>query len=206
MAGTRIIDYSMSKTEGFYAGIISWERADGNTGRIFADVKISESHKFMSNVTDQTLEDGSSIHEHVIPQQPQVTLQLMETNSAFGSRSSGDFSGSQQLFDKLYNLWETAETLTITTQHKQYRDMVITNMPILHTAPYKNSLQISIDLKRLEFTKLETIKYESDDVGTEKAASENINGGRCMMQEPSEDFAYRFTTAYRESMSGGGGR
>lgn len=196
MAGTTLIDYAVSKAQGFFVGLISWNMDDekgagktsladkivnaitgGNTGRIFADVKVSESHRFQSNVTDQTLEDGSVINEHVIPQQPQVTLQIEETNNTMGARLSGGFYGPQQTFDKLVQLWENAVPLTITTQHKQYKNMVIANMPILHRAPYRNALQVSIDLRQLRFAQMEVVSYKGKTAGLTKAASSNVSGG-----------------------------
>lgn len=196
MAGTTLIDYAVSKAQGFFVGLISWNMDDekgagktsladkivnaitgGNTGRIFADVKVSESHRFQSNVTDQTLEDGSVINEHVIPQQPKVTLQIEETNNTMGARLSGGFYGPQQTFDKLVQLWENAVPLTITTQHKQYKNMVIANMPILHRAPYRNALQVSIDLRQLRFAQMEVVSYKGKTAGLTKAASSNVSGG-----------------------------
>ena len=197
MAGTTLIDYAVNKAQGFFVGLISWNMDDekgsgktsladkivnaitgGNTGRIFADVKVSESHRFQSNVTDQTLEDGSVINEHVIPQQPQVTLQIEETNNTMGARLSGGFYGPQQTFDKLVQLWENAVPLTITTQHKQYKNMVIANMPILHRAPYRNALQVSIDLRQLRFAQMEVVSYKGKTAGLTKAASANVSGGQ----------------------------
>lgn len=203
MAGTTLIDYAVNKVQGMFVGLISWNMDDinkgsakdsfadqlvnkitgGNTGRIFADVKISEVHRYMSNVTDQTLEDGSAVNEHVIPQQPQVTLQIEETNNTLGARLSGGFFGPQQTFDKLVELWENSVPLTITTQHKQYTDMVISNMPILHRAPYRNALQISVDLKKLRFAKMETVSYKGKTEGLTKAASSATSGG---MQKATE--------------------
>lgn len=197
MPGTTLIDYTVSKVQGFFVGLISWDmnqvkkrgakdnivlqtldKALGtNIGRIFADVKISESHRYMSNVTDQTLEDGASINEHVIPQPPQVTLQIEETNNTLGSRFSGGFYGPQQTFDKLVELWENSVPLTVTTQHKQYQNMVIVNMPMLHRAPYRNALQISIDLKQLRFAKMETVEYKGKTTALTKASSTEVSRG-----------------------------
>lgn len=201
MAGTTLIDYALSKVQGIFVGLISWDEEDlsgvkeeersktnvlnklvnkaleTNKGRIFADVKISESHRFTSNITDQTLEDGSSIHEHVIPELPTVTLQIEETNNTLASKFSGGYFGPQQTFDKLVELWKNAVPLTITTQHKQYKNMVISNMPILHRAPYLNALQITVDLKQLEFVHLETVVYEGKTEDITMAASEEKSGG-----------------------------
>lgn len=203
MAGTTLIDYAVNKVQGFFTGLISWNMDDinppkegekepqdsfatkllnkitgENTGRIFADVKVSESHRFMSNITEQTMEDGSVVAEHVIPQPANVTLQIEETNNTLGARLSGGFFGPQQTFDKLVQLWENSVPLTITTQHKQYTNMVIANMPILHRAPYRNALQISIDLKQLRFVKLQTVAYKGKTEGINKAASAAVSAGR----------------------------
>ena len=151
-----------------------------NMGRIFADVKVSESHRFQSNVTEQTMEDGIAVHEHVIPQQQQVTLQREETNNTTGSRLIGGSFGPQQTFDKLVELWENSVPLTITTQHKQYTEMVIANMPMVHRAPYRNALQINIDLRKLNFAKLETVSYKGKTAGTTKSASKEVAGGQQM--------------------------
>lgn len=204
MASTTLIDYAVNKFNGTFSGLISWNAdlltgdnmtasdyidsvlnwiGGGNIGRIFADVKVSESHRFQSNVTDQTLEDGSSIHEHVIPMPEQVTIQIEETNNTVGSRFSGGFFGPQQTFDKLVELWRKCVPLTITTQHKQYKNMAIVNMPILHRAPYRNALQITIDLKKLEFTSLQTFSFKGATSGLTKAANQGISAGRQTMRD-----------------------
>ena len=154
-----------------------------NIGRIFADVKISEAHRFMANVTEQTMEDGSVVSEHVILQPEQVTLQIEETNNTFGSRFAGGFYGPQQTFDKLVELWQNAVPLRITTQHKQYQDMVIANMPMLHRAPYRNALQINVDLKKLRFAKMEVVSYKGKTAGITKSASAQVAGGFTKAQE-----------------------
>lgn len=199
MVSTTLIDYAVNKFNGTIYGLISWNAdlltgskktaidyidsilnwvGGGNIGRIFADVKVNETHKFQSTITDQTLEDGSSVHEHVIPMPEEVTIQIEETNNTVGSRFVGGFFGPQQTFDKLTELWKKAVPLTITTQHKQYTNMVIANMPILHRAPYRNALQITIDLKKLEFTSLQTFSFKGKTAGLTKAANAGQSLGR----------------------------
>jgi hypothetical protein len=64
--------------------------------------------------------------------------------------------------------------------------MVIANMPFIHRAPYKNALQITIDLRKLEFTKLEVVAYKGKTAGLTKAASLNVSSGlqKTMTMEP----------------------
>lgn len=197
MVSSTLIDYAVNKFNATFSGLISWNASllttESNTlsdyidqalnyiggvniGRIFADVKVSESHRLQSTVTEQTMEDGSVVSEHVIPMPEQVTIQIEETNNTVGSRFFGGFFGPQQTFDKLMELWKKSIPLTITTQHKQYKNMVIVNMPILHRAPYRNSLQITIDLKKLQFRGMQTFSFKALG-GLGKAAQSQISGG-----------------------------
>ena len=86
--------------------------------------------------------------------------------------------GTGSTFAKLKELAEKRITLTITTQHHIYENMVIKNMPILHRAPYRNALQVSCDLIQLNFSKIQTYSYKAGNVGTMKSAMGNVSSGR----------------------------
>ena len=167
--------------------LISWESHDGvEAGSINVDVKVSEAHKFSNDVTVQTMEDGSVTDEHVINNPMEVSIQFEETNNtvlAGGILGSAAFGvpwmkfGPGNTFNILKTLAEYKVTLTITTQHAIYKDMVIKNMPVLHRAPYRNALQVSCDLVQLNFSKESTFSYKATSEGLQKAVSSNISGG-----------------------------
>jgi len=181
-------DWEYVEENGFY-GLVE-------KGSINVDVRISETHKYQNNVVTQTMEDGSVIDEHVINKPVELSLQFEETNNTalanglLGSVSIqnqiGQFSpwlksklgGPVSTFEKLTQLAVRKVPLTITTQHAIYTDMVIKNMPIIHSAPYRGRLQVAFDVVQLNFSKTKTFTYSAKEKGTQKAASENVNSGQ----------------------------
>ena len=156
-------------------GIISWTRNDKiGSGQIYADVKVSETHQFRNEITEQTMEDGSVVDEHVINKPIVISIQIYETNYT-GNPAS--------VFEKLVKIWEAKALLTLTTQHKIYQNMVISNMPITHRAPTKNSLSISCDMKQITFSKISTFQYVSKIKDVEMSASETVQGGPQQLQD-----------------------
>ena len=169
--------------------LITWNTYNGiAAGSINVDVRVSETHKLSNDVTQQTMENGSVISEHVINNPVELSLQFTETNNtsivngALASLSNFNFLSNTKLgpmstFEKLTKLAEKKVPLTITTQHKIYNNMVIKNMPIMHRAPYRNSLQVACDLKQLNFSKPSFFTYVANELGISKAITPNENGG-----------------------------
>ena len=147
------------------------------------DVKKSETHNYNSSVTEQALENGSIVSEHVVQKPLTVSLEFVETNNTVAARSTylrNEFNSQldrKTTFDKLVEIWENKSVCQIITEHKIYNNMVLTAAPIKHQAPFKASLSISCDFKQLNFAQPITTIYvgKSDDLT--KAASATQNGG-----------------------------
>lgn len=162
--------------------LISWDATTSVApGEIYAEVKIGEYHKYSNDVTENAMEDGSIIDEHIISKPIELTLQIQETNSAKMLTAFGLGTKNLDTFEQLVKLCENKVELTITTEHKQYKHMIIKNMPIAHKAPYKDTLDISIDLIQLNFSNLQSSLYKAIDKATSMAALPTINAG---MQQP----------------------
>ena len=167
--------------------LISWDSNNGvEAGSINVDVKITEAHKFSNDVTTQTMEDGSIIDEHIINNPMEVSIQFEETNNtimAGGILGSASFKpswlklGPASTFEKLKQLSEKKVPLTITTQHAIYENMIIKNMPILHSAPYRNRIQVACDLVQLNYSQLQVTAYKAITKAISKAASSTVSGG-----------------------------
>lgn len=171
----------------FRPALISWDSYNGvEGGSINVDVKITEAHKFSNDVTLQTMEDGSIIDEHVINNPMEVSLQFEETNNTIfsgGILGSTSFKpswmkfGPASTFEKLKQLSENKVPLTITTQHNIYENMIIKNMPILHSAPYRNRIQVACDLVQLNFATLQITSFKAITKAISKAVSSTVSGG-----------------------------
>lgn len=147
------------------------------TKTITPDVKKSETHNYKSNVTQQAVEDGSIIAEHIIQQPISITLSFEETNNTVGARFAMGLYGPQKTFDNLVEIWEKKCVCEIITEHKIYENMVIQNIPIQHRAPYRNSIIVTCDFTQLNFTKSQRAVYVGKDAGLTKSASQTKSGG-----------------------------
>lgn len=152
-----------------------------NANEIIPDVRKSETHKYSSDVTEYAVEDGTILSQHVIQKPAEVNLQFNETN---GGKVQGDSSiSNSEMFDKLLEIWEKKIPVSIVTEQKEYKNMVITNMPIMHKQPYKGALQIMVDFIELKETKTQTSQYRGSSVSVDKAASQMEEGGQQTVQE-----------------------
>lgn len=154
-------------------------------GDIYADVKMSENHTRKTDVTKHTLENGVKISDHAIIQPKEATITFAVTNTGWtniiGTRA-------QEIFDKLEKISETQEPVTVTTEHKVYDNIILTNVRMLHSSPYKGSLQIACDMEQLNFAAYEVIKTQnvlSSLGGIDKSASSAVNAGKQQVKQTS---------------------
>lgn len=100
--------------------------AKGNS--YYMDVTFKETHTFTNEITQNPVQEGAYINDHVY-QQPITFMWDIGMSDCLGSVISGQFSSSAgrsvSAFEVLESLWESATILTITTSFKQYTDMLI---------------------------------------------------------------------------------
>lgn len=152
-------------------------------GEIMADIKVSEDHTRKNDVTQTTLESGAVIADHVIIHPRVLSINFGVTNTGWTSLLE---SRSQEIFDKLDNISRTQELVTVTTEHYSYTNMMISNVRMLHSAPYKGSLQIACDFEELNFADLQVIKNAnvvSQEGGIGKSLTNTVNAGKQQVQK-----------------------
>ena len=175
--------------------LISWEEPGIEQGSSFVKKKIfgaaneinpdvlkSEAHQFQSEVTQNVMETGSIVAEHIIQKPIRVTLTFEMTNGTLGGRMNtsiqglaGKLLGFELTFDKLVKIWEQKIECTISTFHKKYENMVIENMPIVHKAPYKGAYKVSCDFVKLNKKYLGIMSAKEE--GTAQSAMTTQEGG-----------------------------
>lgn len=146
---------------------------------ITPDVKKLERHSFSSSISENVLESGAIVAEHVIQHPVRVSVQFEQTNNSLGSRYQSeisDFLGFSTVFDKLVELWEKKIECTVITQHKKYENMVIESMPIVHRSPYRGAYQVMAEFKQIKKRKI-FAAYAAKDKGTSKSSMQTAEGG-----------------------------
>lgn len=170
---------------GFIAGNVTsyFQELVGIVQTVKPDVRKSETHKYRSNVTENAMEDGSIVVQHIIQRPFEITLQFEETNA--GKMISSMISGIAELggghikttFEKLTEIWEKKLPVQIVTEQRIYNNMVIQNMPIAQSQPYKGALKIMVDFIQLNTVSLSQNQYKGNSQAINKSASAKIDGG-----------------------------
>ena len=192
--GTALISWEEPEMDNKSSGIMSSVKKMifGAANEIDPDVIKSEAHQFQSEVTQNVMETGSIVAEHIIQKPIRVTLTFEMTNGTLGGRMNtsiqglaGKLLGFELTFDKLVKLWEKKIECTISTFHKKYENMVIENMPIVHKAPYKGAYKVSCDFVKLNKKYLGIMSAKEK--GTAQSAMETQEGGLQKTEPPSPD-------------------
>ena len=178
------IDYGMLDKLKILVGAM-----DSVVSEITPDVKKSEVHRYQSEVTENTMEDGTILAQHIIQRPVEVTLQFEKTNAGTLSKaieravSMFGMSGGDALFNELEKIWSEKIKVQVVTERKSYNNMVLKNMPIVHKSPYRGALQIMCDFIQVSKVSLQTVSYKGKTMALAKAVSPRIDGGKQLTKD-----------------------
>lgn len=88
------------------------------------DTTIKEDHAFTNVLTQNPVQTGAAINDHVY-QQPVVFTWDVGVSDCKGSIRGSSFSTGAQAFGVLERMWQEADLLTITTEFAQYTNMIV---------------------------------------------------------------------------------
>lgn len=139
----------------------------GMYGGIVLDCTISETHSYKADVTENPIEDGEPVADHVNLKQVKLTIEGLVSDSPIGFaligsaqnavRSFQSLFGTQSrakdAFDALIKLWKNRIPFTVITNLKRYENMVISDANF----PFTNETGGALDLK-LELTQVSIVK------------------------------------------------
>ena len=155
---------------------------------IIPDVRKAESHRYQSEVTEYAVENGTILAQHIIQKPVEIALQFEETNAGKMIRSAMAAYGSESikstnLFDQLTKIWKQKILVSIITEQKEYKNMVVKNLPIVHKQPYKGALQVMVDFIQINVAQTQFVSYAGLTTSINKAASPRVDGGFQTTQE-----------------------
>lgn len=149
-------------------------------------VRYTESHTLSATVSQQTLESGAKVSDHVILDPTKVDIDFEVTNVGDGP------SVAKDVFETFKKMLQEREPVELITEHFIYEQMVLVNLSPVHEAPFKGRLRISATLEEVKFVKIEVVGREprvlagkksgtsgtkSQKDTTKKTASAPVNAG-----------------------------
>ena len=117
------------------------------------DATLDELHEWKNEVTQNPVETGSPISDHVIEKPDKLRLQGVITNSPLRGEFAGQYFGGdtespriQTAFEAIRELVKSRDVVVVYTKHAIYTDMVIESVSIPRNAQIGEEIQFTMEL------------------------------------------------------------
>lgn len=123
--------------------------AKGRVGLVELDVTLSENHTFNARATNFPIETGGDITDHIINDPDILNLSGIVSDTPLNALSF--FSRSIDAFNRLVEIHERREPITVVTGLKVYNNMVMTLLDVPRNIQTGQSLTFNITLQNIKF-------------------------------------------------------
>jgi len=121
---------------------------------IFFDAVLNTDHNTGVTPTEHPVQSGASISDHAFVNPEEITLEIGNSDV---HHSDGY---SAQSFQKLEDIMEKRETVTLVTRLKTYTDMLITSISVPDNYETTYGLKATIIFKRIKVVTVATVKVQ----------------------------------------------
>ena len=142
----------------------------GGVAGIVIDATVSEQHTTSCDLTENPVEEGAKITDHVQLKPAELSIEGVITDTPLGYAVIGNiqnlirsvstiFGGSSRSLDaynELIKLQQSRKPFTVLTGLKRYKNMIITELSVPRTAQTGKSLQFKATMKEIRIVKSQT--------------------------------------------------
>jgi len=149
----------------YYGGPTSSTKVFGGIASIDFDATLDELHDWRNEVTQNPVESGSPVTDHVIERPDRLKLTGTITNSPLRGEFAGQYFGGdnespriQTAFDAIRELFKSRDVVVVYTKHAIYTDMVIESVSIPRNAQIGEEVQFTMELVNVRFVDTQLVK------------------------------------------------
>jgi hypothetical protein len=167
-------------------------------GTITLDASLTESHKFTNKLTQNPVENGSTVTDHVIGMPFKLSISGMVSNAKANILEAApnalsaligktDSEKAREALVNLVNLLDLKKNnklITVVTSLKSYNDMIITSLTFPRNNKIGDALLFNIELEQILVTESETTYRAAAD--TDKAGKRQNKGRKKTTTTPAE--------------------
>lgn len=132
-------------------------------GTIDLDITITEQHRFNSRVTTYPVENGTIVSDHIINEPDVVVLQTLVSDTPINILSPRN--RSIDVFNRLIEIHQRREPVTVITGLKVYPSMAITSLEVPRDLRTGQALTFTIELQRIIFANVSVQINNTDAFG-----------------------------------------
>ena len=178
----------------YYGGVNAITSVFNDIASIDFDATLDELHEWKNEVTQNPVETGSPITDHIIEKPDKLRLQGVITNSPLRGEFAGQYFGGdtsspriQTAFEAIRALHLARDTVVVYTKHAIYLNMAIESVSIPRNAQIGEEVQFTMELVniRLVCTQMVTMppgispkKTAKSDTKTAKKAEPQKSTGK----------------------------
>lgn len=118
-----------------------------SVGLVVMDAVLSEDHQYSSRVTSYPIESGTQISDHIIKEPEIVTINGVVSDTPINIFAP--FNRSINAFERLVQVYNNREPITVITGIKTYLNMVMTNLSVPRNFQSGQSLNFNITLQKI---------------------------------------------------------
>jgi hypothetical protein len=136
-------------------------------------VRVSESHDLESQLTQQTIESGATISDHVI-QRPRMLSVVYDQPNGFGGEAAALLA-----WEQFKTFWSKSTVVCVITEHDYCQNMIIERVRLLHEAPYRGAASFTATLRQINFATLSYVQIPGSQLSpdTAQTASSQVTTG-----------------------------
>lgn len=135
------------------------------------DVAPSETHNRAWKVTDNPVERGAPVSDHIDADPATLTIEGVVTNSPIGLDAEGARPGrAERWWNDMLALLDQLTTVTVVTGLDVYRNMAVTSLSTTRTA--MDELRVSMSLKKIRLVESRSIQIPPDVLGEVEASGD----------------------------------
>lgn len=145
-----------------------------NIGGVELDVTLREVHSYNSRVTNYPIEEGSILSDHIINEPTIVVLEGIVTDTPLAILTF--FNRSVDAFNRLVEIHQKRQIISVITGLKKYQRMVITSLDVPRDLRTGQSLSFNIELKEVILDTSIRLEQNQDNIfgGTQSKIPEEI--------------------------------
>lgn len=181
---------------GLFFGGASFRSMFGNEfGNVELDANLDESHEWSATATENPVEAGAPVSDHVIEQSDKLRIRGFvsdtpliispELQGQIGAMDAG--SRTQPVFDLLYKLIKAREVMTVYTKHAVYADMVLTSVNIPRSSQVGEAIEFTAEFVNIRKVQTQTVDVPKGVSGKREAKAGGKNGSAAKKAEPKKD-------------------
>lgn len=121
--------------------------ARSQVGTVLLDAVLSEEHNFRARVTNYPIENGTFVSDHVIKDPFTLTISGIVSDTPLNIFTLG--FRSDAAFQRLIDIYERRERISVVTGIRTYVDMIITSLNVPRDLSTGQSLTFNIELQKV---------------------------------------------------------